>query len=106
MKKRFGVTLIEIIVAIIIILVVLTTFGVGLSGCFNAQFMAKSFGGSYEIKLPPNAHLVNADWDQSHLWLLTRQRRPDEKLETWTYHESSTWGIMQGTVTIQETDGR
>jgi len=72
---------------------------VGLSGC---QIGAKSFGGSYTVNLPKGEKLVNITWKESALWYLTRPMTEQDKAETYKFKEDSTYGVMEGTVTIKE----
>ncbi|AKQ08470.1 hypothetical protein PQE66_gp155 [Bacillus phage PBC2] len=73
---------------------------VGLSGC--GQWGAKKFGGNYEVNLPKGEKLVNATWKESNLWYLTRPMTEEDKAETYKFKEDSTFGVMEGTVTIKE----
>jgi hypothetical protein len=66
------------------------------------QINARSFGGTSTQDLPENKKLVMITWKDTDLWILTRDRRPEEKPERYEFKERSTYGIWQGTVVIQE----
>lgn len=70
-------------------------------GCTEQQ-RARSYGGKAEIMLPQGKKLVVATWKQDDLWLLTRNRKQNEEVETYQFQESSSWGVLEGTVVIQE----
>jgi len=74
---------------------------VGFAGC-TAQQRAKKFGGSATINIPQSEKLVIVTWKDDDLWLLTRTRRNNEKPETYKFQESSSWGVLEGTITIKE----
>ena len=70
------------------------------SGC---NPVARQFGGTVHINLKENQKLINCGWKTNDsLWILTRPMREDEKPETYTYQEDSTFGVLEGTVIIQE----
>ena len=65
--------------------------------------VARHIGGNMTVNLPANTKLVNTNWDRSDsLWYLTREMRPDEDAETYTYQEDSTFGVLTGKVTLVE----
>ena len=63
---------------------------------------ARSFGGTMTVDLPKGEKLVTATWKEASLWYLTRQMREDESPETYSFQESSPFGIAQGTVIFNE----
>jgi uncharacterized lipoprotein YajG len=76
-----------------------------LTACDNT--MTKKFGGKMTVELEKDQKLVNVSWkssgkDASSLWLLTRVRKADEQPETYKYIEKSTFGVLEGVVTIVE----
>jgi len=76
-----------------------------LTACDNA--ITKNFGGKMTVELEKDQKLVNVSWktsgqNASSLWLLTRDRKADEQPETYKYIEKSTYGVLEGTVTIVE----
>lgn len=72
-----------------------------LAGCTDNS-RARSFGGTQQVNLPPNAKLVNATWKDADLWYLIRPMREGEAPEEWHFKESSNWGTMQGEVIFRE----
>lgn len=85
------------IVAIILSICVLF---VVLSGC--AQSMTRSFGGSMTIELESDQKLEMITWKDDSLWYLTRPMRDDEEPEIHIFQESSSIGVLEGTVTVIE----
>lgn len=75
--------------------------GTLLVSCTNQQ-MAKEYGGTATIALPPGKKLITATWKDTHLWYLLRDIKPGETPETYEFKESSNFGIMQGTVIFKE----
>ena len=73
----------------------------GLTGC---QYGAKNFGGDYTISLPKGQKLVNVTWKDTDLWYLTKPMTESDKAETYSFKEDSTFGVMEGTVTIIESN--
>jgi len=72
-----------------------------LSSCTeNAR--AKSSGGTASVALPAKQKLVNVTWKEANLWYLSRPMREDEKPETYTFSEKSSWGVVEGTVIFTE----
>jgi len=75
------------------------------AGC-TAQDMAKEYGGTVTITVPADEKFVNITWktgeSRSNLWVLTRKRVPSDTKETYKFHESSAFGLLQGTVLIVE----
>ena len=71
------------------------------AGC-TPQQIAKGSGGTANINLPPGTKLVTATWKETNVWYLTRPMRTDETPETSVFKESSSWGIIQGTVVFKE----
>jgi len=63
---------------------------------------AKNLGGTMTIDLPKNQKLINATWKESDLWVLTRDKKAGELPETYKLIEYSTFGVMQGTIIINE----
>jgi len=72
-----------------------------ISSCTKNE-MAKEFGGSMVIDLPAGKKLINVTWKDSDLWYLTKKMSTKDSAETYVFHESSTYGIQEGTVTIKE----
>lgn len=66
------------------------------------NYIARQAGGNLNLELLPGQKLVNVTWKEGNLWYLTRPMRPDETPESYSFRESSMFGIMEGTVTINE----
>ena len=64
--------------------------------------LARKFGGNMIINLKPNEKLVTVTWKETSLWILTKPMKPGETPETYKFKEDSTFGVMEGTVTIIE----
>jgi hypothetical protein len=62
----------------------------------------RTFGGSGEIKLPQGQKLVNATWKEADMWILTKPMVETDKAETYSFSESSSFGIWQGTYKLIE----
>jgi hypothetical protein len=70
-------------------------------GCTQQQ-VARQYGGTATIDLPAGKKLVTATWKESHFWYLVRNAKAGETPETYEFKESSTFGIMQGTMVLRE----
>lgn len=71
------------------------------AGC-SQQYLAKNGGGTATIDLPAGQKLVTATWKETSLWYLTRAAKPGEKPEALVFKESSSLGVIEGTVIFQE----
>lgn len=69
----------------------------------TGQERARVWGGTESLKLQPNEKLVLVTWKENNLWILTRPMKPEENAETYTFGESSAWGVAEGKVIIKET---
>lgn len=76
---------------------------ISLSTLTACQATTKNFGGSMTLKLEPNQKLEEITWKDNSLWYLTRPMTKDDVAETHTFHQSSQYGVFEGTVTIVET---
>lgn len=63
----------------------------------------KNWGGEGTMLLPKNRKLVNITWKEGQLWYLTRSMNSTDSAEVYTFHEESSWGVIEGTYTIIET---
>jgi hypothetical protein len=63
---------------------------------------ARSLGGTAVEVLPKGRKLVNVTWKETELWILTRPMTVDDVAESYEFKESSSWGLLEGTVKIQE----
>lgn len=80
------------------VLIILALF---LSACTQSK-VAKNYGGKMRVELKPNTKLVNVTWKETDLWMLTRPMKPEESAEVYLFYEKSTYGVMQGEITIVE----
>jgi hypothetical protein len=85
--------------------VVCGTAILSMTACDNT--IAKKFGGTMTVELEKGQKLVNCSWksgknEGTSLWLLTRARKEGETPDTYKYTEKSTFGVLEGTVTIVE----
>lgn len=81
-------------------ILLLSLLGVlSLTGC---QSTARAFGGDITFDLEPNQKLELITWKDDALWYLTRPMRADEEAETHVYQQSTTWHVLEGSVTIIE----
>lgn len=64
--------------------------------------MARKYGGSETIHLPEGKKLVNITWKEEHLWILTTNLTPNDTPQTYQFKETSSWGLLEGTITIIE----
>ena len=62
----------------------------------------RNFGGAKTITLAPGEKLVQVTWKDASLWILTEPMEPDYKPKTKKFREDSRFGVMEGTVIIQE----
>ena len=74
---------------------------VAFASCTENQ-MAKSFGGSMKVDLPPNTKFVSATWKNEELWYIHRPRKAGETPDVVTMQEDSNFGLMQGKVIFTE----
>lgn len=84
------------------IIVLLVVIGLGCSCTQNIR--AKHWGGKATEVLPSGQKLVTVTWKDADLWILTRPMKSGESAETYNFKESSTWGVLNGTVTIIESE--
>ena len=72
-----------------------------LAGCTENQ-RAKGFGGKMNINLPAGEKLVVVTWKMEDFWYLTRPMKKGEVAECYKFQEKSSFGMMEGTITICE----
>lgn len=72
-----------------------------LSGCTEQQ-RARSWGGTATTDLPTCQKLVHMAWKESDLWFLTRPMRAGEVPERYQFVQSESFGLVSGTVVVQE----
>jgi hypothetical protein len=62
----------------------------------------RTFGGKGEIQLPKGQKLVNATWKETNMWILTKPMTKTDTAETYSFAESSSFGVWQGTYLLVE----
>lgn len=82
-------------------LILFTCVILSLQSCTQNE-RARSFGGNMTVNLPANTKLVNITWKEDQLWYLTKPMSAKDSAERYTFHEESSYGMMEGTVTIIE----
>jgi hypothetical protein len=75
---------------------------ISLASC-TENSRVKNFGGEGTINLPAGRKLVNITWKEAEIWYLTRPMDSTDVAETYTFHEESSFGVMEGTYNIIET---
>jgi len=83
--------------------IILLTLVLSAAGCTQQQ-RARHFGGTATHDLAAGRKLVNITWkgEEGNLWLLTKPMGPTDVAETYEFAESSSYGILEGTVVIRE----
>jgi hypothetical protein len=74
---------------------------VAFASCTENQ-MAKSYGGTMKVDLPPNTKFVSATWKNEELWYIHRPSKAGETPDVVTMQEDSNFGLMQGKVIFTE----
>lgn len=74
-----------------------------LAGC-TQQERARYWGGKATHDLAANRKLVTVTWkgEGENLWLLTKPMTSNDVAETYEFVESSSYGLLEGTVIIRE----
>jgi hypothetical protein len=70
-----------------------------LAGCTNNS-AARSYGGHSSLELPEGVQLITLTWKGDSLWVLYF----DPKDKSCTFTEKSSFGLMQGSITIPNCD--
>ena len=73
----------------------------GINACTTNE-MVRAYGGSQTINLPCGQKVINVTWKDIDVWYLTRPMREDEKPETFSFHEKSAYGALEGTIILKE----
>jgi len=76
--------------------------GVMITSCTENN-RVKNWGGDGTINLPKGQKLINVTWKETQIWYLTRPMTPQDSCQIYTFHEESSWGVIEGTYTIIET---
>lgn len=64
--------------------------------------MSRAYGGTQTMDIKAGHKVVNITWKNLDMWVLTRPMRADEVPETLTFHESSNFGVWEGTIVLRE----
>ena len=83
-----------------IIVALIAIFALGVFGCTSNQ-RARTWGGNEVITLKPGQRLDNITWKLDQLWLL-QHSEPSKKPQTYTFEEKSSFGMVEGKITIIE----
>lgn len=67
------------------------------------NWSARNFGGDMEISIPAGNKVTNITWKGDELWYSYRPFTDGEEPTTTTFHEESSFGVWEGTVTFTET---
>ena len=70
-------------------------------GC-TANQRAKNFGGKQTINVPAGEKIIDVTWKDDSIWYATRPMRDDEQPETVSFHQESSFGVFEGSVTFVE----
>jgi hypothetical protein len=76
---------------------------IAMLGSCTENNRVKNWGGDGTLTLPKGQKLVNVTWKESQIWYLTRPMTSQDSCQIYTFHEESSWGMMEGTYTIIET---
>jgi len=69
----------------------------------NDHIKTNHFVGKLSVTVPKNQKIVGAPhWDGSNLWYSSRKMHPSDSAETYHFNESSTFGIWEGEVILEE----
>lgn len=82
-------------------IIIVLLAAISISSCSD-NTRAKFWGGTMEITLPPNTKLVNITWKENDVWYLTKPMVANDSAETYTFHEKSVVGLMEGKILIKE----
>ena len=87
-------------------IVSLSIIGTAAYVVFGTNYATKHLGGDYTIDLPKGEKLepYTVQWqpNDSNIWYLTSPMEENDTPKTYKFHESSNFGVLQGTITIQE----
>jgi hypothetical protein len=72
-------------------------------GSCTENSRVKNWGGDGTLRLPKGQKLINVTWKEDEIWYLTRPMTSQDSCQIYTFHEESSWGVMEGTYTIIET---
>lgn len=76
--------------------------GLSLFGFTGCNSVARNFGGTITVDLPAGRKLMEVTWKEDTLWYLTRPMKEDEEAEQLIFQADSNFGIIEGTVILNE----
>ena len=82
------------------LLMIAALIWVAMSSCTSNQ-RARNFGGTETIELDPGTRVVNVTWKKDDLWILTKQDTSIKPTQ-YSFHEKSSYGVMEGEIIIIE----
>ncbi len=85
----------KIILTLVFIAIIITS-------C-TEQTRARYYGGDAIIRLQPGEKLIEATYKDNDIWYLVEPMEDDYIPKTKIFRESSSYGILEGTVTFIET---
>ena len=101
----------KLIISVVIGIVCLTGCSANRINSSNAvssndpNWVAKSFGGTTTVILPPGRKLEEITWKgDDDLWILSRPMRDGEVAEEHIFEQHSNFGILDGRVIIKESE--
>ena len=99
-KVKAGLGCLGLIIVVAIVLYGVVTFLLG------TQYFTKTLGGTTTIDLPQGKKLVpyTVQWENkgSNIWYLTEDAEYGYTPKTYTFHESSNLGTLEGTIEFVE----
>lgn len=81
--------------------VLLTFLGFAMTACTQNQ-RAREFGGEMIVKVPCDQVVFDVTWKGEDLWYATQPARADWRPERKTFAEASSFGLIEGQVTLVE----
>lgn len=71
-------------------------------GACTTNSSAKLYGGDMSVALKCDVKLFDITWKEDSFWYAVRPMRADEPAEVYTFQEKSSFGVMEGSVTVKE----
>ena len=88
--------------SIVVVLGIMLCF-INLTSSCTGNTRAKKWGGTEYIQVEKGQKVLNVTWkDNNQLWILTESMDKDYTPKTLKFQEKSNWGIIQGTIILQE----
>jgi len=81
--------------------VLLTLLAFSMAACTQNQ-RAREFGGEMIIQVPCDNVVFDVTWKGENVWYATQPPRPDWRPERKTFIEASSYGVIEGKVTLVE----